>query len=177
MNNIKTVKQLADEFNVSKQAIRKRLTVEFREKYVETVTSNGVQTLTISKEGYILLKEHFIGSNNTSNLKETVASNTDYQDSGIMKLLEHQLSIKDMQLESKDVQISQLQNLLDQQQQLALQDKKLLTEYKNEIEELKSLEIPKRDLNDSSFSNQLSEENIILETDSVETKKWWQFWK
>ena len=40
----KTIKELADEFGVSKTAIRKKLTEEFRSKWVETSTANGVQT-------------------------------------------------------------------------------------------------------------------------------------
>ena len=43
--NLKTIRELADEFNVSKQAVRKRLTDEFRANYVETVYSKGVETL------------------------------------------------------------------------------------------------------------------------------------
>ena len=46
--NLKTIKELADEFNVSKQAVRKRLTEEFRANHVETVTSNGVKTLVVT---------------------------------------------------------------------------------------------------------------------------------
>ena len=38
----KTIKELADEFDVSKQAIRKKLDENFREKYVQPVTRNGL---------------------------------------------------------------------------------------------------------------------------------------
>lgn len=54
--DLKTVKELADEFKVSKQAVRKRLTEEFRVNYVKTVTSNGVKTLVVNNSGYLLLK-------------------------------------------------------------------------------------------------------------------------
>ena len=46
--NLKTIRELADEFHVSKQAVRKRLTDEFRANYVETVHSNGVKTLVVT---------------------------------------------------------------------------------------------------------------------------------
>ncbi|MCG0612830.1 hypothetical protein IMAU80188_02606 [Lactiplantibacillus plantarum] len=52
----KTIKELADEFDVSKQAIRKKLDENFREKYV--------QTLVVSNSGYLLLKQHFGVGNN-----------------------------------------------------------------------------------------------------------------
>lgn len=53
--NLKTIKDLADEFNVSKQAVRKRLTEEFRANHVETVTSNGVKTLVVTPQLVIYL--------------------------------------------------------------------------------------------------------------------------
>ena len=58
----KTIRELADEFGVSKQAIRKKLDANFRANYVQTVTRNGVQTLVVVNSGYLLLKQHFIGS-------------------------------------------------------------------------------------------------------------------
>ncbi|MDT2871702.1 DNA-binding protein, partial [Lactococcus lactis] len=130
--NLKTIKELADEFNVSKQAVRKRLTEEFRANHVETVTSNGVKTLVVTYTGYMLLKQHFTTSNTTGNDKATDTSNPTNADLSVVKILEQQLFVKDKQLENKDSQISQMQNLLDQQQRLALQDKKLLEEYKAE---------------------------------------------
>ena len=170
--NLKTIKELADEFNVSKQAVRKRLTEEFRANHVETITSNGVKTLVV-----------------------TYTSNPTTGDLSVVKILEQQLFVKDKQLENKDSQISQMQNLLDQQQRLALQDKKLLEEYKSEINELKALKMPQEDMKDGSSIRgeaqeeierlkaqlKLSEEerNKAKEKEPVKTesKKWWQRWK
>ncbi len=59
----KTIRELADEFGVSKQAIRKKLDANFRANYVQTVTRNGVQTLVVVNSGYLLLKQHFDGGN------------------------------------------------------------------------------------------------------------------
>jgi hypothetical protein len=192
---LKTIKELADEFNVSKQAVRKRLTEEFRANHVETVTSNGVKTLVVTYTGYMLLKQHFTTSNATGNDKVTDTSNPTTGDLSVVKILEQQLFVKDKQLENKDSQISQMQNLLDQQQRLALQDKKLLEEYKSEINELKALKMPQEDMKDGSSIRgeaqeeierlkaqlKLSEEerNKAKEKDPVKTelKKWWQLWK
>ena len=193
--NLKTIKELADEFNVSKQAVRKRLTEEFRANHVETVTSNGVKTLVVTYTGYMLLKQHFTTSNVTGNDKVTDTSNPTTGDLSVVKILEQQLFVKDKQLENKDSQISQMQNLLDQQQRLALQDKKLLEEYKSEINELKALKMPQEDMKDGSSIRgeaqeeierlkaqlKLSEEerNKTKEKEPVKTesKKWWQRWK
>ena len=193
--DLKTIKELADEFNVSKQAVRKRLTEEFRANHVETVTSNGVKTLVVTYTGYMLLKQHFTTSNATGNDKVTDTSNPTAGDLSVVKILEQQLFVKDKQLENKDSQISQMQNLLDQQQRLALQDKKLLEEYKSEINELKALKMPQEDMKDGSSIRgeaqeeierlkaqlKLSEEerNKAKEKEPVKTesKKWWQLWK
>ena len=193
--DLKTIKELADEFNVSKQAVRKRLTEEFRANHVETVTSNGVKTLVVTYTGYMLLKQHFTTSNATGNDKVTDTSNPTAGDLSVVKILEQQLFVKDKQLENKDSQISQMQNLLDQQQRLALQDKKLIEEYKSEINELKALKMPQEDMKDGSSIRgeaqeeierlkaqlKLSEEerNKAKEKEPVKTesKKWWQRWK
>lgn len=63
----KTVKELAEEFGVSKTAIRNKMTDEFRSKWVQTSTANGVQTLVITEEGVKALKSIFQGANQTAN--------------------------------------------------------------------------------------------------------------
>lgn len=59
MNNAKTIKQLADALGVSKTAIRKYMTDEFRNKHTET-TENG--TIKITPDGCKLIAET-IGNN------------------------------------------------------------------------------------------------------------------
>lgn len=191
--NLRTIKELADEFNVSKQAVRKRLTEEFRANHVETVTSNGVKTLVVTYTGYMLLKQHFTTSNTTGNDKVTDTSNPTTGDLSVVKILEQQLFVKDKQLENKDSQISQMQNLLDQQQRLALQDKQLLEEYKAEIKDLKALKMPSQETEFKHLDNQYKDEVNALkkqmeglqeqlkekdqELAQEKSKKWYQFWK
>ena len=191
--NLKTIKELADEFNVSKQAVRKRLTEEFRANHVETVTSNGVKTLVVTYTGYMLLKQHFTTSNATGNDKVTDTSNPTTGDLSVVKILEQQLFVKDKQLENKDSQISQMQNLLDQQQRLALQDKKLLEEYKSENDRLKVLKMPSQETEFKHLDNQYKDEvNALkehLETlqeqikdqkrieEQEKPRKWWELWR
>lgn len=191
--NLKTIKELADEFNVSKQAVRKRLTEEFRANHVETVTSNGVKTLVVTYTGYMLLKQHFTTSNTTGNDKVTDTSNPTNADLSVVKILEQQLFVKDKQLENKDSQISQMQNLLDQQQRLALQDKKLLEEYKAENDSLKALKMPTEDTKEEQVEHQPQEKLEALKSEiktlqeqlneqaTIEPqkapRKWWKFWK
>ena len=191
--DLKTIKELADEFNVSKQAVRKRLTEEFRANHVETVTSNGVKTLVVTYTGYMLLKQHFTTSNATGNDKVTDTSNPTTGDLSVVKILEQQLFVKDKQLENKDSQISQMQNLLDQQQRLALQDKKLLEEYKTENDSLKALKMPSQETEFKHLDNQYKDEvNAIKEKlenlheqikdqkrieEQEKPRKWWGLWR
>ena len=191
--NLKTIKELADEFNVSKQAVRKRLTEEFRANHVETVTSNGVKTLVVTYTGYMLLKKHFTTSNATGNDKVTDTSNPTTGDLSVVKILEQQLFVKDKQLENKDSQISQMQNLLDQQQRLALQDKKLLEEYKSENDRLKVLKMPSQETEFKHLDNQYKDEvNALKEKlenlqeqikvkkrieEQEKQRKWWGLWR
>ena len=184
--NLKTIRELADEFNVSKQAVRKRLTDEFRANYVETVHSNGVKTLVVTVTGYMLLKQHFSGGNsdvkvasnvggNDGNLDVASDSKKNDDEVSVLKILEQQLAVKDQQLENKDLQISQMQNLLDQQQRLALQDKKLLEDYKAKIQNLETLAMTPHDSEkEVSPQNKPEQENSTAERQH-KTKKWWHF--
>lgn len=152
----KTIKELAEEFQISKQAIRKKLSADFRANYVQTVTRNGVQTLVVSEKGYILLKQAFLGGNHTANHAQTVTSNPANQDLTFSVLYE--------QLQEKDEQIKQIQKLLDQQQQLTLQ-------ANQQIEKLQEQLL-------LTYTTETSEnEESQNDTPPTNKKKWWQFWQ
>lgn len=105
----KTIKEIADELGVSKTAIRNKMTDDFREKWVQTSTANGVQTLVITEEGVNALKSIFRGGSYTANFTENqFAPNNDFKD----------------ELKAKNEQIEKLQKLLDQSQQLLLNEQK-----------------------------------------------------
>ena len=103
----KTIKDLADELGVSKTAIRKKMTDEFREKYTRI---NG-KTIYINDEGQKKIRETSTRRNNNKKNKE-VEENTD--------LSVDVLDTMKKQLAAKDKQISELQKLLDQSQRLQL---------------------------------------------------------
>lgn len=116
----KTIKEIADELGVSKTTIRNKMTADFREKWVQTLTVNGVQTLVITEDGVNFLKAIFRGGNPTANSTEKrFAPNEDFK----------------TELKVKNEQIEKLQKLLDQSQQLLLSEQKksqLLIESKQE---------------------------------------------
>lgn len=109
----KTTRELAELFGVSKQAIEKRYTPEFKAKYMSKVTINGVPTWLISDEGVNLLKSKFQskfrGNNQTTN--ETPTN-------------DKMVAVLEEQIKSQKNQIDSLQKLLDQSQQLLLGEQK-----------------------------------------------------
>jgi len=119
----KTTRELADLFGVSKQAIEKKYTPEFKAKYMSKVTTNGVPTWLVADEGVNILKSVFQGTNQTTNLD----TNSLPIDDKILRVLEGQIKDQKNQIES-------LQKLLDQSQQLLLSEQKksqLLIENQN----------------------------------------------
>ena len=194
--DLKTIKELADELGVSKQTIRNKIDKDFREKFVQTIKIKGNNTLVINNAGYSLLKKTL--QNDTAQTAKTLQNDT-----AQTKLIcfleeqldkkEQQLSVKDKQLENKDTQISQMQNLLDQQQRLALQDKKLLEEYKAENDSLKALNVPSQETEFKHLDNQYKDEvNALKEKlenlqeqikvqkrieEQEKPIKWWGLWR
>lgn len=170
--NLKTIKELADELGVSKTAINKKVTDRERKLWFAKIGNKFV----INESGQRSIKKMFEGktenlNSQTENLEQKPSSQTenlrnDNENNGdvkyILDIIEYQKEqIKDLQ-NTKDEQFKQLsnmQNLLDQQQRLALQDKKLLEEYKSEINELKALKMPREDMKeDSSIRGEAQEE-------------------
>lgn len=178
--NLKTIKELAEELGVSKQAIQyhiKSLTNKNRQ-----TNDKGVTVLSSKEQDFIRSKVDK-QINKTKTNKPTKNRQTDKQKEPsinqyllieieeVKKNRDKQLAVKDKQIENKDIQISQMQNLLDQQQRLALQDKKLLEEYKEEINELKSLMMPEKD----TIVQQSKDLANIKEEPQKKNKKWWHF--
>ena len=173
-DNLKTIKELADELGVSKTAINKKVTDRERKLWFSKIGNKFV----INEDGQKSIKRMFEGltenqesqtenleqkqNSQTENLRNNNQNNADIK--YILDIIEYQKEqIKDLQ-NTKDEQFKQLsnmQNLLDQQQRLALQDKKLLEEYKSEINELKALKMPQEDMKDDSSIRGEAQEEIV----------------
>ncbi|WEG74424.1 helix-turn-helix domain-containing protein (plasmid) [Vagococcus intermedius] len=184
--NLKTIKELADELGVSKQAIQyhiKSLTNKNRQTNDKGVT---VLSLSVTEQDFIRGKVDKQTNKKKTN-EPTKNRQTDKQkELNINKYLlneieevkknrDKQLAVKDKQIENKDIQIAQMQNLLDQQQRLALQDKKLLEEYKEEINELKILIIPVPEDEKESVARKSKDIDKLKEEPQKKNKKWWRF--
>lgn len=132
----KTIKQLADEFGVSKTAIRKRFTDEFKEKYVQTTSEGSLQ---VSDDGCKLIAESL--RKRVETLQETeklsqsqfaeTCENSGFQQSidiqkETIEFLKEQLAIKDEQLRAQQQQLSiKDEQIKAQQQQLVTKDEQI----------------------------------------------------
>ena len=170
----KTIRELADELGVSKQAIWQKIkrdaSIDLRQ-----FTSTKGNTVYVDVNGQKAIKAMF--SNNSSTRyrqqKDDVDDNkkdaVDGQDE--VKFLRNLVS--EIQSEKKE-----LHKLLDQQQRLALQDKQLLEEYKAEIKDLKALTMAPHDDGEKEVTSdkQPEPENSTPES-QPKPKKWWRFGK
>ena len=167
--NLKTIRELADELGVSKQAIWQKIkrdaSIDLRQ-----FTSTKGNTVYVNVDGQKIIKSMFNNDSSTKERqhKDDVDDNEkdDVDTQNEVKFLRNLVS--EIQSEKKE-----LHKLLDQQQRLALQDKKLLEEYKSEIKDLKTLAMPSRE-DEKDASPQSETEPAEAQ---AKPKKWWQFKK
>ena len=200
--NLKTIKEIADEIGVSKQAvwqkIKKESSIDLRQ-----FTSKKGNTVYVDVDGQKVIKNAFFNKTSTKKrqqkifVDDNVNNSVDGNPEGNEEILFLRNLVSELQSEKKD-----LHKLLDQQQRLALQDKKLLEEYKAENDSLKALKMPtegsqaeqansqpkeevkalkfeiralQEELNKQKIHSQ--EEREKLKAELTTPKKWYQFWK
>ena len=173
-DSLKTIRELADELGVSKQAIWQKIkrdsSIDLRQ-----FTSTKGNTVYVDVDGQKAIKAMFSNDSSTRyrQQKDDVDDNkkdaVDGQDE--VKFLRNLVS--EIQYEKKE-----LYKLLDQQQRLALQDKQLLEEYKAEIKDLKALTMAPHDDGEKEVAaqNQPEPETNTAEA-QAKPKKRWHFWK
>ena len=172
--NLKTIRELAEELDVSKQAIWQKIkrdaSIDLRQ-----FTSKKGNTVYVDVDGQKAIKKMFSSDSSTKyrQQKDGVDDNAkdavDEQDE--VKFLRNLVS--EIQSEKKE-----LHKLLDQQQRLALQDKQLLEEYKAEIKDLKALTMAPHDDGEKEVTSDKQPEPETNTPDSQpKPKKWWRFGK
>jgi len=125
----KTIKELADELGVSKQAIRKHL-----DKLPDTLSvtkEKGIVYLNTDVETFVKSRISKV----TSKVTDNVSGNLTDDFMSRILFLEKQMEIKDKQLETKDSQLEIVYRLLDQQQQLTLQANKKIEQLELSLTE------------------------------------------
>lgn len=205
--DLKTIKELADELGVSKSYVDKIIRILKLHTKLDKVGNKYV--ISKKQEKSIITRIENSKSTTETHTESTTQSHTkvDAEVDFLKEEIAYLKSNHDKQLTNKDKQIKTLSNLLDQQQRLALQDKKLLEEYKAEINDLKALKMPSEDTKEEqsnyrslekekdfvqtiqeSYESEIKvlnqklaeqEEQIqeIQKEKETKEKKWFQFWK
>ncbi|POC05304.1 DUF536 domain-containing protein [Vibrio vulnificus] len=167
----KTIRELADQLNVSKQTIQyhyQRLPAKNRQK-----DSQGTNMISPKAERIIrdkVAKPLVAKNQQTGSKKETKTSK---ENNELIATLRREVadlkSQRDKQLATKDQQIDHLIKLIDQQQQLQLTtvtENKELKEHVHKLSDLIEISNPgqKQQVNDK-------------EDRTHNNKNWWHFWK
>ena len=183
---LKTIKELADELGVSKQGVRYHMK-SIPQKELKK-NNKGIVVLNIEQQNFIKRKAKsdtaVSGKSDTavSGKSDTAVSgksDTVVRYKQEISFLEEKNLLKDNQIDYLKQQIKnyenqannlievqkQTQNLLDQQQRLALQDKKLLEEYKAENDSLKALKMPTEDTKEEQVEHQPQEKLEALKSE------------
>lgn len=145
----KTVKELSEQYGMSKQAISYHIK-KLPKEYKIFDTKNGVKTLIVNEKGQEILREML--SNKVSKEVENFGGKEFVEIKHQLELAELEIKHLKEQLKDKSEQINSLHRrleeahkLLDQQQQLCAVSQKKIEELEDKKEELKE-------------------------------KKWWKFW-
>lgn len=110
---MKTVREVAEELDVTRQTIYSKLTNEFKMNFTTNKTIKGKETLVIKTDGIKVLKKELskVDSKNDSKINNN-------NDSELMSLLSQNVEILRKQLETKDMQIAELNSRLKEAQEL-----------------------------------------------------------
>ena len=145
--NLKTIKELADELGVSKTYIEKIIRVV--NIHSELLKKKNRFFLNIKQQEIIknYLDKPPTQAPTADKEPPTQAPTADKEPPTQAPTADKEPPTADVvflqnELVKRGVEIDKLHELLDQQQRLALQDKKLLDEYKSEINNLKALKMP-----------------------------------
>ena len=176
-DNLKTIRELADELGVSKNKIHyqvSKISSEYvvRNNSMKLLTAEAVkqikENLGIELNSSLNSKLNTVKHQENTNIKGNTSVEGDELNSTLnsyLNSLKHQIEYLESQNINKDEQIKSLveaqkqtQNLLDQQQRLALPDKKLLEEYKAKNDRLKVLKMPSQETEFKHLDNQYKDE-------------------
>lgn len=152
---MKTIKQIADEIGVSKQAVHQKRKSKALSTALQPFTSTVDGVVYISVDGEKLIKQAFDGKVSVKlndKLSESKTQNDTVVDLLLKQseMLKNELDIKNKQIEELNERLAESQKLLNQQQQLnAIAEQKIKLIEQKEIE---PIEVEKQ-------------------------KKWYEFWR
>lgn len=97
----KTIKELANELGISKQAVSKKLTANFRANHVTTVTTNGRQQLVVDDDGVFELKSQYIEDHNQQQGANHSTANVVDDNTNLVDELKKRISAQENELSQK----------------------------------------------------------------------------
>jgi len=169
--NLKTIRELADELGVSKQAVWQKIKRDSSINLRQFTSKKG-NTVYINIDGQKAIKSMFLDKTSTKNRQHEDGVDDNgkecVDDQGEVKFLRD--LVLELQSEKKD-----LHKLLDQQQRLALQDKKMLEDYKAKIQNLEALAMTPHDGEKELSPKNKPEQETSTADRQHKTKKWWHF--
>ena len=202
--NLKTIKELADELGISKKYLQNKISYEKKKQKLSIGNwkkISGKNTIVLSQKEQALIKSWLDEADSLGDKQEDEADSLgDKQEDEEKSYLKERIFVLEKFLDKEQTSnselkkiIQQTQNLLDQQQRLALQDKKLLEEYKAENDNLKALKMPSQETEFKHLDNQYKDEvNALKEKlenlqeqikdqkrieEQEKPRKWWGLWR
>ena len=148
----KTIKQIADEIGVSKQAVHQKRKSKALSTALQPFTTTVDGIVYISVDGEKLIKQAFAREGRKQECKQErkQVDGLFTPETVLYDMLKRELEIKNKQIEELNERLAESQKLLNQQQQLnAIAEQKIKLIEQKEVE---SIEVKKQ-------------------------KKWYQFWK
>lgn len=118
---MKTVREVAEELNISRQAVYNKLTVNFKTNFTTTQKINNKDTLVINKAGVHKLKQDIV--NLDSQVDNPINNIVDNQ---LINLMNRNIEVLQNQLQIKDQQIIELNERLKEAQELNKNNQVLL---------------------------------------------------
>lgn len=171
----KTIRQLAEELNVSKQAIQKHINSipYFRDKYLNKVGNKFV----INDDGLRVLYHKIKQEKSTTidNHSNKNANQNNIDISAIVDILKQQINNQNELIAKQVGEIDNLHHLLENAQKLqllTLQENKELKQQLKRLDDNSSKPVT----NDSTTTNSQNDNQATTER-QPQNKKWWQFWK
>ena len=178
--NLKTIKELADELGISKKYLQNKISYEKKKQKLSIGNwkkISGKNTIVLSQKEQALIKSWLDEADSLGDKQEDKADSLgdkqedkadslgNKQEDKEKSYLKERIFVLEKFLDKEQTSnselkkiIQQTQNLLDQQQRLALQDKKLLEEYKAENDNLKALKMPSQETEFKHLDNQYKDE-------------------
>lgn len=179
MENYKTIKELADELHISKQAIWQKIKRSSSTDLRQFMTTKG-NTVYVSLDGQNIIKSMFRKNKQGESYHSVDGVDVNVDVSVINEeLLFLRGLINQLQDEKKE-----LHKIIDQQQQLTLQANKQIEQLQSQLllinttsREEKEVNHLKKELSKLLETNERLQEENMQFMYLTQQKKWWQFWK